>query len=88
MEKQKEIPTIETPMEKPQWLNVLMIENAKGAVIGIYAMEFEKGKTYRVDKDLGQIFIEMGIAAISMTPQNLNVLHVNDGKAAWGAEIV
>jgi hypothetical protein len=69
-----------------QWANVLMLENAKGAILGVHTMNFTKGKTYHIDSTLAEIFIDMGVAAISGNPQNLQFLHVSEFGKKWGPE--
>jgi hypothetical protein len=72
-------------MAKVQWVNVLITKKARGAVTGIYSMDFEAEKTYRIDKALFDQFLEMGVCAL--TPVANNVLHVNSetGRGTWGA---
>lgn len=74
-----------------KWVDVLIDkENVKGAVCGIYSMNFEKGKSYRIDWPLAQVFFRMGVAAVNPRaheiPGGPQILHVVNGKAFWAQE--
>jgi hypothetical protein len=73
-----------------KWFNILMTADAKGAVLGIYSMDFENGKEYKVDEALKDYFIAMDVCAISgaPTPESVRVLHFDKfGNPFWGYPI-
>jgi len=49
--------TLNFPLPKIEWVNVLMLRDCTGGICGKWSMPFERHEIYRVDTDMAKIFL-------------------------------
>ena len=77
-------------MQVSTWVNILATKDCQGAIAGFWVMQFEAGKTYRVDLPLAEKLMALDSAALTGAADW--VMHVTESRtdmqgqvpATWG----